>query len=154
MPKQIPKIGDVFIVELSNKKYSVGQVVEITPVLMNSMTCVFYNFNIEERNDFKESFLVESNVISCLFVTRDLFNRNNWPRIANHTVSMPENKFPYRNEKRNGWIGAKIIGSGNVVSFLNAYFGLGDWLEMHDKDYYQKFLLPGMSRPMQRPDSI
>ena len=109
MPKQIPIIDDVFIVELLNKKFSVGQIVEITPVPMNSMTCVFYNFNIVDRNDFKESLLAEANAISCLFVTRDLFNRNNWPRIANHAVSLPEERFPYRKEKKMDGLAQRLL---------------------------------------------
>ncbi len=45
----------------------------------------------------------------------------------------------------NGWIGAKVIGSGIIASFLSAFYNLRDWTEMKDPEYYTKLLRPGVS---------
>ena len=47
---------------------------------------------------------------------------------------------------KDGWIGAEIIGSGNINTFISAFYGLRDWNEMYDDDYYQKLLLAGFQR--------
>ncbi len=37
-------------------------------------------------------------------------------------------------------------GSGIMRKFLSAFFGLRDWHQMHDPEYYQKLLLDGVVR--------
>jgi len=148
MPRQIPKVGDVFVVPLADGSKCIAQVLEIEPILMNSITCAF--FDIRSNEDSPETSnltLSEENTLSCQFVTRDLFNRGVWKRIGNRPPTIKESLYPYRETKGKGWVGAKVIGSGIVESFLNAYFGLGDWREMKDPDYYNKLLFKGRKGP-------
>ena len=148
MPRQIPKVGDVFTVPIADGTKSFGQVLEIEPIVMNSITCGFFDFLFSEKVpevDLHE--LSEKNLLSCQFVTRDLFNRGVWNRVGNKSPIITETLYPFRETKINGWIGAKVIGSGVVESFLKAYFGFGNWMEMKDPDYYNKLLIKGRSGP-------
>jgi hypothetical protein len=143
MPKQIPKVGDVFFVKLSNGDNCIGQVIEIEPILMNSITCAFYDGKFKENVDPTEIVSNPKNVIACQFVTRDLFNKGIWKRIGNLAVCLNDELLPFRHTKVNNWIGATVRGSGIMNKFLNAFNGLGDWREMKDPEYYNKMLLNG-----------
>lgn len=148
MPKQIPKVGDVFCVKLADDSCALGQVLEIEPIVMNSITCGFFDHRFNEiPEEIEHSVTASENLLACHFVTRDLFNKGKWPRISNSPPVIPKEVLPYRETESQGWIGAKVIGSSNITSFLNAYFGLGDWNEMKDPLYYQKLLLEGRSGP-------
>ena len=147
MPRQVPKVGDVFAVPLDDGSSTIGQVVEATPILMNSITCLFFDAKADDPELSDDQSLAEYKPISCQFVTRDSFNRGKWRRLANVEVTFPEAEFPYRETENDGWVGAKVIGSGIITGFLNAYYSLRDWHEMKDPDYYAKLLLPGVSRP-------
>ena len=46
-----------------------------------------------------------------------------------------------------GWVGAKVIGSGNVNKFMNAYFGLSLWDDWHDPTYLDRLLVSPEKRP-------
>ena len=146
MPKQVPAVGDVFLVELNDGGFAVGQVLEIRPVLMNSFTCAFFDTRVSSADEIKFP-LNSSSVLSCQFVTRDAFNRGNWRRVLKVAPKIKEADFPYRDKERSGWIGAKVIGSGIMTSFLNACFGLGNWTEMKDPKYYDALLFKAGQRP-------
>lgn len=45
-------------------------------------------------------------------------------------------------------MGAKVIGSGNVERFLNAFYALTPWDQMKDPNYFDKFLLTSEHRPL------
>ena len=148
MPRQIPKVGDVFAVPLDDGTFCIGQVMETDPILMNSITCAFFDIRLNlDSSDVANLDLSERSAISCQFVTRDLFNRGTWKRLGNTRLSIPERLFPYRETKRNGWIGATVVGSGIINTFLSAYYGLREWKEMKDPEYYDKLLLKDRRRP-------
>jgi len=46
------------------------------------------------------------------------------------------------------WVGATIYGSGIAAQFLSAYHGLSPWDAMAEPDYFDKLLLPSVSRPI------
>ena len=146
MPKQVPTVGDVFLVELVDGTFVVGQVIETRPVLMNSITCAFFDKRVASADE-ADIPLVRSSVLSCQFVTRDAFNRGKWKRIRTMPTAIPISDLPYRDTEASGWIGAKVVGSGIIASFLNAYFGLGDWSEMKDPKYYDALLFAGRRPP-------
>jgi hypothetical protein len=146
LARQIPKVGDVFTVPLDDGSHTLGQVVETDPILMNSITCVFYDArSFDVQIDILEA-LGEVNPIACQFVTRDQFNKGKWRRIGRVTPTFSQKQYPYRETRKNGWIGAKVIGSGIINDFLSAFYGLRDWEEMKDPKYYSTLMLPGVSR--------
>ena len=147
MPRQIPKVGDVFSIPLEDGSSTIGQVLEDTPILMNSITCLLFDARTDNSRFSAIHSLAGFRPISCQFVTRDSFNKGKWQRLGNIQVTFPATEFPYRETERNGWVGAKVIGSGIIADFLSAFYGLRDWREMNDPDYYSTLLLPGVSRP-------
>jgi hypothetical protein len=144
--RQIATVGDVFLVPLSDGRFAVGQVLETRPVLMNSITCAFFDTPVGGAEEAAFP-LVRAAVLSCQFVTRDAFVRGRWPRVRRAKPSIQELDLPYRHTEASGWIGAKVVGSGIIVSFLNAYFGLGNWTEMKDPRYYDGLLFTGRRPP-------
>ena len=140
MPKQIAKIGDVFWVPIDDGSMVLGQVVEINREVLNSITCAFYDVR---KGSGAFNF---SKPVSVQFVTKDLFNKGVWARDSNTPIQIGSDLLPYRETAQNGWVGAKVIGSGIMENFLSAFFGLRSWSEMHDPNYYEKLLLPGVQR--------
>lgn len=139
MPRQIAKVGDVFWVPIDDGSFVLGQIVEIQKEALNSITCAFFKV----RSDVpREINCIPKAPLSVQFVTKDLFNNGNWQRVGNQGVMINRELLPYRETEKSGWIGAKIIGSGIIRSFLSAYYGLRDWHEMHETDYYQSLLIP------------
>jgi hypothetical protein len=80
-------------------------------------------------------------------VTGDLLKKGRWKIHAYADVQLHKSDFPYEECRAKGWIGAKMIGSGIIESFLAAFHGLGYWDEMKDPDYYDHLLLPRVNRP-------
>ena len=54
---------------------------------------------------------------------------------------------PHSDLESREFVGAKIIGSGIMQKFLDAYFGLIAWDKWQDPNYLDKLLLPGVPRP-------
>jgi hypothetical protein len=146
MPKQVPAVGDVFLVELSDGGFALGQVLETRPVLMNSFTCAFFDRRVNSADEIDFP-LVKSSMLSCQFVTRDAFSRGQWQRVFNVAPKIEDADLPYREKEQGGWIGAKVISSGIMTSFLKACFGLASWTEMKDPRYYDGLLFAGRQRP-------
>ena len=143
MPRQIAKIGDLFWIPIDDGSFVLGQVVEIKREVLNSITCAFYDIRTD---DPKQKFPEPKNPISIQFVTKDLFVSGKWIRKGNKRVNVSRSQLPYRDTEENGWIGAKVIGSGIINKFLSAFYGLRSWDEMADPIYYEKLLLPGIKR--------
>lgn len=86
-----------------------------------------------------------SDPIAVLLVTPDLLNKRIWPIPSHGEPKVLPQDRPY--ERKAKWVGAKIIGSGNIEKFLAAYHGLAPWDDGHDPNYLDKLLLPGTPRP-------
>src|SRR5262245_45253421 len=135
MPRQIPKVGDVFRVTLSDGRHTYGQVLSTTPALMNSATMAFFDSAYNSTLPALENLaLGRAHVVTLQHVTRDLFNGGYWSRVGNREPELDAALHPIRG------VGARIIGSRIIADFLDAYHGLRSWTEMHDPNYYTKLL--------------
>ena len=146
MKRQRPKIGDIFSIELSDGDYATGQVVGREREVLNSITCAFFNAKLAQPAHNLSS---AGTLMSCLFVTADLLNRGKWAIAANEPTSIGEEEQPYENLRSKGWVGAKMIGSGIVEEFLNAYHGLAYWDDWHDPAYLDALLINPSAKPTQ-----
>lgn len=83
-------------------------------------------------------------VTSCAahFVISDLLKKGKWKIHKQATVRLSASFFPCKETRAYGWVGAKMIGSGIIESFLSAFHGLRFWDEMKDPKYYDHLLLP------------
>jgi len=148
MKLQTPAVGAIFTIPLVDGSRAIGQIVGREPQVLNSWTCAFSRLRLgkEEVAEPKDALLPED-VISVQFVTGDLLKKGRWKIHAHAPVRLPKSDFPHEECRANGWIGAKIIGSGIIESFLAAFYGLGYWDEMKDPEYYDHLLLLRISRP-------
>jgi len=143
MARQKVKVGDVFWVHIEDGSFVLGQIIEEQRDVLNSITCVFFEHRVNDIDDATLSF---DKPISCQFVTRDLFTSGQWKRVCHLPSQVENNLLPYRETEFNGWIGAKVIGSGIIKEFLAAFYGLREWDEMFNPNYYEELLLPGVKR--------
>ena len=148
MKRQNPVFGALFTVPLLDGSFAIGQIVGREPKVFNSWTCAFSRTRIPKKESAKlpETLELES-VVAVQFVTGDLLMKGRWRIYVHAPVRLLRSDFPYERLRANGWIGAKMIGSRNIESFLSAYHGLGYWDEMKDPDYYDQLLLPRIKRP-------
>ena len=146
--RQKYKKGDVFVVPLCDGTYSLGQVLSPEPKALNSVACAYYSLRIVDGPILDiPTPLPLDNLISVTLTTPDLLNRATWPVVADRTVNVPSKKRPYERYRSKEWVGAKIIGSGIIRQFLNAYFGLAPWDAMDDPNYYESLLLDPSLKP-------
>jgi len=146
--RQRHKDGDVFVVPLTDGAYSLGQVLGYERQALNAVACAFYSIRIFDGPSLEiPAPLPQDRVISILLTTPDSLNRAIWPLVANRTIATPTAVRPYEQYRASNWVGARIIGSGIVSKFLNAYFALAAWDAMYEADYYDRLLLNASLKP-------
>jgi hypothetical protein len=67
-----------------------------------------------------------------------------------HVVTAPlveEAAFPNERFATRGYVGAKIYDAGIVSDFIAAFHGIEPWNVMHDENYFDELLAPGLTRP-------
>ena len=130
MKRQTPDIGSIFTVPLADGSRAIGQIVGREPQVLNSWTCAFSRLRIADKNGPEHiDTLRPEDIISVQFVTGDLLKKGRWQIHSQAAVQLPKSDFPYEECRPNGWIGAKMIGSGIIESFLAAFHGLSYWDE-------------------------
>jgi hypothetical protein len=146
--KQIWGICDLFTIPLSDGTFCIGEVVGIEPKALNSAICAFYAYrvNLIEPQDIVE--LTDNELISVLFVTNDLLNFGKWKVFGKSTKIFPLEKYIDINTlRKKGFIGTKIIGSGNIMKLMNAYYGLREWNSFHNPNYLDTLLVSPNKKP-------
>ena len=150
MPRHVrPQPGDYFAVALSSKDApepalppAFGQVLSLEAAALNSVACAFW----PEYNDDVAGILA-TRPISIEIVTPDLLKRKIWPILGNAPVVVPLTLRGYEQYRDKEWVGAEIVGSGNIRELLMAWRGLVPWDDFHDPNYLDGLLLPGMKPP-------
>lgn len=148
MARKTWDIGNVFAVPLNDGSYALGQVVGREAQVLNSITCVFFRTRLREADLTSVRAAPDvDEVLAVQFITKDLLTRRVWKVLGTFPVLIPRELFPHEDKRTHGWIGATVIGSQIIVHFLNAWFGLERWDQMHDPRYFDSLLL----RPELRP---
>lgn len=144
--KQKWGIGDVFLVPLSDKTYTVGQVIGIEKEALNSAICGFSLVKVEDK---QTAFTFSSDdFISVLFVTTDLLDSGDWPIVSNLEPVNVYNYFDIDRLRAEGFIGVKVTGSGIVIKFMDACFGYYPWNGFYQSNYLDQFLLSPDKKPL------
>lgn len=141
--------GDFFGVPLSNGQYALGQVVSYEAEAMNSVICAFF-LSCGELHLIRTEEASVENLLSIMFVTRDLLDSGGWPILASGRPIEVGRFLSVDQIRKNGFVGVKITGSSNASAFMNACFGMLPWNGMHDQHYFDKMLVD----PNRRPGSI
>lgn len=141
-------VGDVFLVSLIDASHCVGQVLGITKAALNSCICAFFDVHLPEGAREVTVPLNEVNLIAVQFVTPDLLKKGYWPVIDKRKIAVDVEKYiPLQRYEREGFVGAEIIGSGNIRQFLSAYYALRPWDNWFESDFLDKLLVSPDKRP-------
>lgn len=139
--------GDVFRIQLLDGSCALGQIIEVTKQAMNSVLCGFYDVRAAET-EIDRTEIFRRNLISVQFVTPESLKRSSWPVVRHEAVPFDPNEFiPFDELAEKGFVGARIVGSGIMKEFMNAYFGLKPWDDWHDPTFLDSLLAPGAKRP-------
>jgi len=144
------KVGDIFLIPLSDGSFSVGQILMHEADALNSVICSFHTIRISSEqgvSDCLSAVEEENNLISVQFTTVDLLESGVW-KIVTNIRPRPINKYiNIKKMKLNGFVGVKVIGSGIIIKFIEACFGLYPWDGFHDSTYLDKLLLDSSKKP-------
>jgi Immunity protein 26 len=146
--KQQWSVGDLFLVQLIDGVAVVGQVVGQERQALNSVTCAFFDVRLQNEQDLDRLKAVpKGSLFSALFVTRDLLDNGEWRVVKAMKLQISRKQLPNEQFRKLGWVGATIFGSGNIVDFLNAFYGLAPWDAYKDPEYFDKLLTSPLKRP-------
>ena len=145
--KQFWKLGDYILIPQSDGMSSLGQVVAIEPSALNSVAVSFYDIRLSLATEGMDVSPDKEKVFSMLLVTRDLLDEGVWKVIGNGPAVGLELFTELPRLRVNGFIGAKIIGSGIIIKFLNAFYKLHPWNGWYDPEYATKLLLDPGKKP-------
>jgi hypothetical protein len=92
--------------------------------------------------------LRRESIVSLTATWRQHLNRGDWRFLGKTSLCAPKSAFPNEQFARNGYVGAKHADAGLLAEFLSACHGLLPWNVMYVEDYYDRYLAPGVSRPV------
>jgi hypothetical protein len=153
MPRGIPKkkwkIGDLFVVQTSDDKFVLGQIVGREASAMNSISAAFFDRRIDSPEEAVGAArsVSANDAFAILFVTRDLLDSGKWQLVGYLEPIVPPAMLPYENLREKRFIGAKIIGSGIVNKFLDAFYALRPWDAWHNPNYLDGLLVSPAKKP-------
>jgi hypothetical protein len=125
-----------------------GQVIAREPEALNSVSVALLDIRFTDWPDLAVlKGVTFDHVISCLLTTPDLFRSRRWLVELPGEVVVPRYAFPYEDTRETGFVGAKVIGSAIVVSFLEAFHGLSPWDALRDPGYFDKLRISPSKKP-------
>ncbi len=141
-------IGDIFVVQCKDGKYVIGQIVGQEQQALNSVTVAFHDIRVDTEEEARKIESMEfAKIFSIVFATRESLDFGQWKIIGHQTVRIPVKYMPYENLRNSGFIGAKIIGSGILDEFINAFYALTPWDNWHNPAYLDELLLSPDKKP-------
>lgn len=145
--RQSWKDGAYFLVPQKDGRSSVGQVLD--RMMPNVVRCALYSERIENGAAFEgcRSRIHEETLIALLATTRDLLDEGRWEVVGAGTATIDMRRRPHEALREKGWIGARVVGSGIVEDFLNAFFCLEPWDAWKDPNYLDSLLVSPEKKP-------
>jgi hypothetical protein len=142
------EIGDVFIIPLLDGSGCIAQVVGREREILNSATIAIFDVRQEFWSDNLPG-LTKNDVFSLILATKDLLDSGRW-RVLSDGKGPIKEVNPYEHLRSNGFIGAKVLGSGFIEDFINAFYGLEDWDDWYLPNYLDQFLISLDKKPLGR----
>ena len=140
-------VGDVFVIPLSDGSWGPAQIIGREPSVLNSVSVALFDCKVGSKPDALQCRLTEDSAFATLFVTRDLLDSGVWVVVGVKPVAISRRLLPFESTRSKGFVGATVVGSGNVNKFVDAWFGLHPWDAWHDPRYLDKLLLDPSRRP-------
>lgn len=135
--------GDCFLVPLVDQSHSLGQIISEERGALNSVICAFFRVRVEGPVEGATNALLDEDLISVLFTSRDKLDDGSWVVIRRLPVFDVSRHVDLADLRRKNYVGTKVIGSANVRQFLDAFFGLAPWNAFADPKYFDKLLVSG-----------
>jgi hypothetical protein len=144
-------VGDVFHIPLSDNDVVLAQLVGREAEALNSITVALFDVRCKPTEIAAAvAFIDAGRAFSVLFTTRDLLDMGVWPVHGPKPISITNALMPYEHLRQSGWVGARVIGSGIVMDFVNAFYGLAPWDKYRDPGYFDGLLLTSAKKPESR----
>lgn len=140
-------VGDIFTVETSDGMHVVGQIVGQERTVLNSVSVAFFDIRLQDPKEVEEISIDPDLIFSMVFATRDLFDSGKWKVVANRQVAVEPNQLPNEDLRATGFVGAKVIGSGILEEFLEAFYALTPWDDWAEPDYLDRLLVAPSKKP-------
>lgn len=149
MPRARQKwtVGDVFTIATLDGKHVACQLVGREAEVLNSVSVAIFDQRFDAPAEAMGADLNEARAFAIVFTTRDLLDGGTWKVVAHRPVEVSPGSLPFEHTRASGWLGAEVIGSGIVVDFVNAYFGLAPWDDWHDPSFLDKLLVSPDKKP-------
>lgn len=139
------KPGDLFGVALPDAQYCLGQALGIMGEFTNVVNCAFFDLRFRAVDAAPSPDM--DRLIAVVSTTRDLLDRGRWPVVGHTPALIRKNDWPNERFAKKGYVGAETHGSGIVVHFLSAYYGLFPWDGYQDPEYFDKLLVSPAKKP-------
>src|SRR5260221_14643144 len=133
--------GSVFLVPQSDGLCSVGQVLKLTPGALNSVSCAFDDIRVKPGAAVSADDLSADKLVSMQFTTPDLLNSGIWALVAQFGPKHLERMTWLPALEKADFVGAVVIGSGNIEEFLDGFYGLRAWDDYAVPAYSDKLFL-------------
>jgi hypothetical protein len=140
--------GRLFLIPLKADGFGIGQIVENHGKPLGAYSCLFFSKKLSTPKDTFSFDDLSNRLISIQFVTPDLLWNGHWDVLSIEPVFVPEEKFISRPFQQKGsYVGANVVGSGNITEFLSAWHGQKPWNMVYDPEYFDKLLLENVIKP-------
>jgi hypothetical protein len=145
--KQKWVVGDIFAIQTKDDLYCIGQIVGHEPSVLNSVSIALFDWKVADTTTVQCDIILSRSIFSILFATRDLLDQGKWKVISNCPVAISNSQLPFEKLRASEFIGARVVGSGIINDFVNAYYGLCPWDDWNDPEYLDKMLLNPSLKP-------
>ncbi|OQR56483.1 Imm26 family immunity protein [Bacillus sp. CDB3] len=139
--KQKWRVGDIFLLNLSNGTYGFGQVVWKP---FGSPVCGLFDLNTGAIPTVEE--VSNHSFISVLTVLSSSLDKGDWKVIGNADVRINVEKV-LRQHRGLDVTGSMSYSDGTLLELANAYYGLFPWNVFYEEDYFDNILLAPFKRP-------
>ena len=137
--------GDIFLVPLSDGTFSVGQVISNIFRSHDSVICAYLLTRVE--NERIKPILDKDKTVAMLLTTCDLLDAGTWSIVGHEPPILNPNNFNLEHLSTGDFVGVDIIGSGVVMKFMEACFGLYPWDGFYKKNFLDSLLLSPDKKP-------
>ena len=132
-----------------NGQFVLGQVAGREASVLNSVTIAFYDYRYDSVQEAeKVDSLERGKAFSVVFSTRESLDSGDWHVVGNRAIAVSIDDMPYENLRSSSFVGAKVIGSGILDEFLNAFYALMPWDDWKDPQYLDRLLLSPSKKPL------
>jgi Immunity protein 26 len=149
--KQKWRIGDVFTIATTDRRFAIGQIIGQEPDLMRSVTVALFDERYGTLREAGEKAKCDpANLFAILFVTVNHLESGDWHIVGHRSATVDSRFSPHEQTRIAGFVGAKVVGSGIVNDFVEAFYGLAPWDDWKDPHYLDSLLISTGVKPVDR----